>query len=561
MSNKRKIFVKSDISIPVVEHQIIENKIVISPQACPPLITIVTFPPEVQRRTFDFMRWYGSGIDTITYACQIQINRFLANQDAEVTARTVITFCELGLKPFLNYLAILATEFGRELKLEDITRNTLDGYISMLDAEKVSKITKKNKYTATKSVLRELCNRRLINEIYGGDSATFPRNPFSGAARLAKGEKPLSKSQRRDVLVALRDAITPLFSENTEPTSYCLSCAILMIALYTGRNTTPILEMSPDCLHSHPKENHSFLALFKRRGYSISKVALSNPQGEQNGEKEMASLRASVTQIVKRVIELSNRLRHEAPVHFNNRVWLYRMRSSGRGTSEINKVHAISDATLANSIKELVEKYNIRDSDGKPLRLNISRLRKTFVNRVYEILDGDITATAAAAGNTVGVVSISYLRPGEDSQKNWKYMGIALSNELITNTLGATERTPVAQCSDNKNGEYAPAKSNKPCTNFLDCLRCRNFVVTGEDLYRLFSFYWRILGERSRMDPREWQKKMAHIVRLIDRDVIEVGLEKGIFKREFVNQERERAKNCPHPFWKDDSIIDDIREL
>ena len=96
--------------------------------------------------------------------------------------------------------------------------------------------------------------------------------------------------------------------------------------------------------------------------------------------------------------------------------------------------------------------------------------------------------------------------------------------------------------------------------SFLNCIRCSNYVVTGDDLHRLFSFYWRILDERTRMPPKRWQREFAHIIRLIDRDVIAVGLAKGIFKKKAVELERQRARIHSHPFWQSDSVVSDLAE-
>ena len=77
-------------------------------------------------------------------------------------------------------------------------------------------------------------------------------------------------------------------------------------------------------------------------------------------------------------------------------------------------VTALDDRTLARAIKILVKQNNLVDSDGKPLRINVGRLRKTFIiNRIYEILDGDVVTTAVAAGDTVRVIELKYMRPGE----------------------------------------------------------------------------------------------------------------------------------------------------
>ncbi|KGV21291.1 hypothetical protein [Burkholderia pseudomallei] len=177
---------------------------------------------------------------------------------------------------------------------------------------------------------------------------------------------------------------------------------------------------------------------------------------------------------------------------------------------------------------------------------------------MFELLDGDLAATAAAAGNSPSVVDRSYLEPGEEASKNWRFMGMTLVNELLTGTLGATEKTPVARCSNTSHGEYAQKQDRSVCMSFLNCLRCRNLVVTGDDLYRLFSFYWRILKERTRMDVKRWRRQLAHIVRLIEQDVIEQGLRRKVFTRAMVDYERERARVDPHPFWKADTIISDL---
>jgi len=546
----------------MVEHDLVEGVVTVSRRLLPPKQTSILFPPEhTKGRTFDFAQWYGVGIDEITYACQRQIERFLVGQDVEVTSLTVATYCRLGLKNFLDYLTLLSSAKHRPLTLNDINRDVMDGYIASFDGENISVLSKKSRYHSAKAVLKSLCARGLFAEILGGDDATFPANPFPGAGRANKGARPLAAAQRKAFSAAVKDAVMPIFDVDVEPTSELLAYALLVIALHTGRNTTPLIEMSADCLRSHPKANMCFLVLYKRRGHSTSKVAIRNARAHELEIGAMPTLRPTIAQLVRRVIELSAGLKDEAPEHLKNRIWLFRARSSARGVTKKGEVCALTDSTLLNAIKTLVHRYDLKDTDGKPLRVNVSRLRKTFVNRMYEILDGDIVTTAAAAGNTVRVASINYLRPGDDAKTNWKFLGMALTEELLTSTLGATERTPVGQCSDLQNGDYAPKRDQLLCTSFLNCIRCRNYVVTADDLYRLLSFYWRILAERSRMHAKRWKKQLAHIVRLIDRDVIAVGIAKGVFKKSVVDRERERARQEPHPFWRIDTIIGDIQDL
>jgi hypothetical protein len=559
---KRKTFIRTDLSTPAVEHVRDTNgSIGIPLEAIPPRVTTVAFKRGVASgaKQFDFKEWYGLGIDPITYACQRQIERFLDGQDKELTDLTVRTLCQSGLSTFLEYLTQLSIAVRRELTLADVTRDSIDGYLTSLRDSGVSTLTQKNQYTNTKSVLKALCKRRLIDEVAKGDNATFPRNPFPGAQHGDRGERPLPKAQRKAFTAAVKAAVMPLFSDEVAPTSELLGYALLIIALHTGRNTWPLLEMTRDSLHAHPKDDRLFLVLYKRRSHSQSKVVLRSEEEEAAiGIDSMPTVRPGVARLIRRVFELSDRLRDEASPALRGRVWLYRMRTPGGGVGAVGEISALNPGTLDRAIRLLVEKYELLDTDGAPLRLNISRLRKTFVNRIYEILDGDVVATASAAGDTVTVTDVSYLRPGERAEKNWKFMGVALVEELLTATLGATERTPVGRCSDPEHGDYAPKRDDAICMNFLNCMRCRNYVVTADDLHRLFSFYWRVLGERARMAPKRWKREFAHIIRLIDRDIVDVGLSKGIFKKAVVDSERERARHQPHPFWQSESIIDDL---
>ncbi|WP_334070477.1 hypothetical protein [Burkholderia cepacia] len=558
---KRKAFVKTDLSTPTVEHVRDPSGAILIPfDVIPPTETKVTFQRGVASgaKQFDFMKWYGLGIDPITYACQRQIERFLDGQDRELTDLTVRAMCQSGLSTFLDYLAQLSIALRRELTLADVTRDSIDGYLLSLRDSGVSIRTRKNQYTSTKSVLKSLCRRRLIDEVAKGGDATFPRNPFPGVHRGDRGERPLPKAQRKEFSAAVKAAVTPLFSDDVAPTSELLGYALLIVALHTGRNTWPLLEMTRDCLHVHPRDDRLFLVLYKRRGHSQAKVVLRSDEEQDASIHSMPTVRPSVARLIRRVLELSDSLRDEAPLALRGRVWLFRKRKAGRGVGVAGDISALTTSTLDRAIMLLVDRYNLKDTDGAPLRLNVSRLRKTFVNRIYEILDGDVVATASAAGDSVAVTDISYLRPGEHAERNWMFMGNALVSELLTDTLGSTERTPVGQCSDPEYGDHAPKRDGAVCMNFLNCMRCRNYVVTGDDLYRLFSFYWRIFAEKARTAPKRWKREYAHIIRLIDRDVIDAGVSKGIFKMSVVESERERARHSPHPFWQDESILDDL---
>lgn len=561
MTSKRKVFVMTNLTIPMVEHLRTPLGIAyVPPELIPPANTNVEFTLGVGggMRRFDFATWYGIGLDEITYATQRQIERFLEGQDADLSHITIRAYC-IGLGKFLDFCSQVSAAVNRCLRLQDINRGLIDGYLMFLGSTPISKPTQKGFYSHTKAVLVALCARGLITRIRTSDKSTFPRNPFPNLHHHKGGEKPLPKAQRQAFSAAIKLAVMPLFSDPVEVTSDLLVCALLIIALHTGRNTWPLLEMGRDCLRQHPKDGMRLLVLYKHRGHSENSVPLRSEAESSSQIEGVFPVRPNVSKLIDRVIELSDRLRSEAPSELKDRIWLYRIRSVCIGDIRAGEITSLTDANLGKTTSLLMTRFKLTDPNGKRLRINVSRLRKTFINRVFELTDGDIVSTAAAAGDTVAVTDINYLRPGENAQRNWKFMGLALVEELLTNTVGASENTPVGRCSDPKNGEHAPKRDGRVCMSFLNCIRCKNYVVTGDDLHRLFSFYWRVLSERSRMPPKRWKKQLGHIVRLIDIDIVEAGIAKGIFKKDIVAFEREKARIAPHPFWHDAQIISDLR--
>lgn len=542
---KRKVYVRAQASIPPDALATAQPEVVTATSEIiiPTKKHLYIRKNSTTCRAFDFSDWYNVGIDSITYACQNQIERFLASQDNVIEASTISTYCRNGLSRFLDYLALRAKALDHDLTLADINRDLIDGFISHNAC--LSKSYQRAIYVALKPVLYALGQRGLFTLIPAGDNATFPSNPFPNYNRNTHGETRLPKAQRQAFAKAVKTAVLPIWDTDKPVTGELLCYAVLIVALHTGRNTTSLLEMDIDCLRKHPKDNTTFLVVLKRRGRNTNKVALRGESEDKRPIESTPSIKINIEQLIRQAIIRTEDLRAEAPEDLKRRVWLYR----SRGNITAGRVCALTDAAMLTACQKLVANYDLKDNDGSPLRINISRLRKTFANRVYELLDGDVATTAIALGNTPQVAGKYYLAPNDDSKRNWLFMGNILVEELLSRSIGATYKTPLGHCSDPVNGQFAPKTAGATCMNFLNCVRCQHYVVTADDLYKLFSFYFRIFAERTNMNKNRWTKEYAHIPRLIDDYIIAEGLRRGVFKKCQVDENRERARRQPHPFW------------
>ncbi|MEK2612300.1 phage integrase SAM-like domain-containing protein [Pseudomonas shirazensis] len=502
-------------------------------------------------RSFDFSRWYGVGIDDITSACQEQICRFLNKQDSNVSIATVISYCRSGLRTFLDFIASHRSRENRNLAASDINRNIINGYLKYLKEKGLSKVGQRTKYNAIKSVLVALCKRGIIEDSQTGDGSLFPRVPFTNINRAFPVIQPLTENEKIRFANAVRRAVAPIWNDDVSINTHLLACALIVVALHTGRNTTPLLEMTRDCLHDHPKPGRKFLVLWKRRGYNTSKVVLRSSKAPEEERPTTFAVRNNIDSLINRILYLTSDIAEKAPPHLRNRMWVCLSGASHNAGTIVG----LSTSNLHKSFARIIEESGLTDTSGLPLRVNISRLRKKFGNRIYEILNGDIAATAAALGNTPKITGDNYLAPDENSKMNWRFMGELLVSELLSNTIGASYKdTPTGKCNNSTPEEYQSEQAGATCMQFINCVRCKHYAVTADDLYKLFSFYFRVYKEREHANKKLWAKTLGHIPRLIDKFIISEGLKRGLFKKEEIDKARERARTCPHPFWATDLL-------
>jgi hypothetical protein len=110
--------------------------------------------------------------------------------------------------------------------------------------------------------------------------------------------------------------------------------------------------------------------------------------------------------------------------------------------------------------------------------------------------------------------------------------------EDVPSLLSDGYSTGIARCRN-------PFRDNGTiCAKFFRCFSCPSMIIFEDDLWRLFSFYYRLLHERTKISPVQWLQTYGPIIRRIDADIVPQ------FPAGKVEEARLRAQSDPHPTWK-----------
>lgn len=507
-----------------------------------PANTIVAFPENTSGSIrADFGPFYGQGHDNITAACQRTIEKLVAESiktnGKTLSATTIAGHWRTGFRNFAPFLSLLHKASGERLTMADLNADVIKQFLHYLRNEPLKYGTQRNYFNATKSLLGA-CHRFGLWP--GVDIKTvWPAKPFPNSNKRTKSQKALSKNEKRFLVKALRNDIERIVAHSEPLSSYDLTVCVLSISLSTGMNPTPILELTTDCVQPHPlKSNLRLLVSFKRRGNATHVVALRKSEEVS----EMASIHLYAADAIDLIVtrNATTRAQFDDP----NRLLVYK----GARSKYVDKPCRLTSSVLNYSINAFVDQHQLQTDDGKPLTLNVSRLRQTLLNRIWEMSGQDPLMTARTGRHAVETGNAHYWEAPPEAETNMRFLGEARVEELLsTPTIIASDRTPVASCQNVRRGHRAP-KDGEPCQDYLGCFRCKSFVVTGDDLYRLFSFYWAALRNYDTFGGKRWAKYLKQVVRLIDEEIA------PCFDAVLVNKQRERAKHQPHPFWRDLSM-------
>lgn len=526
MSKKKDFKIKTN----TIKNALISSEVDSPGEVVPPIKKSVTFPASTSnQKTFDFAPFYSKGYDDIVYRCQSTIERFLSNaissNQLTMTVGTIIGYCNGGLVKLFAFCESLISVVGSDLELSDIDKGFIAKFKKYLEVG-FSYGAQRTVYFRVKSVLLGINGQDF--------KSILPKNPYPSIKRLTKSEKAYSKFERKGIVQALSTEIHRIKGETTPLSASDLSYCVLWLSSCTGINTQPLIELRTDALQPHLFHPHKrVLVTFKRRGKNTHITTL-----RRSDEIETIQEIAPRVDTVFQMVEIRNgslRLNSE----YKDSLFVF-LQSTNREVTPTR----LTSSPLTYAAKLLSKKYELKCDDGTPLQVNITRLRKTFANRVFELSGYDPVIAAALAGHTLKVSDDHYLAPPPEAEKNHAFMGEIRNQELLSFNA---DSTPVASCADNKNGHKAP-KNGSVCLEVFGCFKCPSFVVTGDDLYKLFSFYMYVVSLRKDMGAKQWKQTHGYIIRVIERDIAPK------FSDDVVFNAKQRAKISPHPLWKTNHI-------
>lgn len=495
---------------------------------------VIDIPANPSRlSSLDLRPWLGKDIDSWVWACASQLRAFLASK--EVQPNTVINYWFGGMTNFFEFLVLT----GSKVEPQNLEPRHIEQFIGWLKDQGAKYASQKTFYATTKSVLTALVRRGVVPD----HEHLFPANPFPRSNSTKMGATALSLGERERLAQALRDDIVAIHKGTFQGLGRdAITVYLLALAVRTGANQTPLLEASRNCLRPHPfMPNMMTLSLFKRRGNATKLTNL------RFSHEEIGSLAIPMdgVALLRKVLKITETLVAEAKPQHRNRVWLFR--DGGRNTGQVT---AATAGTLVSGITELISRHDLRDDNGKPLHLNMSRLRKTVEQRYWALSGGDLIATAALMGHDPKVADFHYLACTQQMRENATFVGEALPDlyrgGMTAQTISPIlpGKSPTGRCKDPFNGDKAP-KNGDPCDDFFSCFACTSYAIVGspDDLHRLFSFYWFLEREMNHARSNDWREEFRHTMNLIDRFTADK------FDAALVEAAKKRARLEPLKFW------------
>ena len=230
---------------------------------------VVTLPSCSQFRSkkFDFGAFLGGKVDEVVRAMVATFRSEI--KSGENTPATWNTYMMSAKSDFLPWLVVAAAGLKRKLKLDDIDSGLLESFAADLRLRN-SYGTASQKFGAATSVIQAMGRMGYVRpyaeiEVPG----LFPDVGLAQTPTLS-----YSTRERNEILRAvatefrdIRDGTHPSIAPGSTDS---LAIGLILLALPTGMNLTPLLELTREAMREHPlRKNEWILVAYKRRGNKV----------------------------------------------------------------------------------------------------------------------------------------------------------------------------------------------------------------------------------------------------------------------------------------------------
>lgn len=469
--------------------------------------------------------------------------------------------------PFLDELE----QHGESLThLNQIDTTILRAFLAWLErriasvgprkGQPLSLSAKKNAYSVLKAVL---VNRIKQVPDCVSSALKFPKSPFPRINHLVPKREPYSKNEQDCIVAACNRDLRQIHEHRGEvlPPAQVLVVHLIVLAMATGRNFQGLLELQRDSLKPHPLDDREILVTEKRRsGFpQIASYRINAPERLANQE-QVLTIPTTVGEHFRWLAEYTRPLAAEVGKADQDTIFLWRVPCTGRHpkSTRQGKVNRFSQVDARNAIDDFITRHGLVDDQGDRLLISIARCRPTFGSNLYA-RTRDIRKVQRALGHaSAETTARHYVSLPPDSERNHVFVGQAMVG-WVTNTqenqvqaLAADGKIPLDNVRELLKGGYntVVARCRNPfreggevCGKYMVCFRCPQMVVFEDDLWRMFSFYYKLLAERNKIAPHHWIKTYAWVLKTIDNEIAPQ------FPSDLVEEAKHRARETPHPAW------------
>ena len=323
---------------------------------------------------------------------------------------------------------------------------------------------------------------------------------------------------------------------------------LVLLSLETGLELECCKALTINCLRN-PSAGTIAVTYLKRRAHGAEHKSLRVRDG---GIGTPGGL-------IRRLIEVTAMARRHCP---SDNLWVYLRR--GRLRSGIDHWQKMTDVWT--------RRHALVDDDGQPLRLLLSRLRKTHKALWYRKTEGHMARFAV--GHTVEVAARHYadipsFRPlheatvadafeeavaaaraptllSPEQEADWRaapeHADGIVAPDAVVPLLDGDQDVWLASCA----GFYASphGQPGEPCPQpFWGCLDCGNAVITARKLPAILAFLAFTEAEREGLAASDWHAKFGHVHARITSQVLPA------FSETVIAEARAALSTSPSPVY------------